>query len=461
MSNSRLRWIYISSDLLMSLAGVIVFNIIRYYSIPPGYEQRPLKLWLFHDTFIVGGLIVYPLMLLCLYALSGYYNSPRVKSRLDDVRNSFTVGFLGMLAVYFITLINDYLPERIRNYELLGVLWLCLSVPVLLGRLVITHLQRMRLRAEDGCYRAVVIGTADRAERLRRRLRPRSQGGISRYRIVGEISPDEPFELTADKIAELDAQAILVTPHPAGIQATTELISRLYPLGKSILITPDLYQLITSRARMRDVVGEPLIDITNAQVSPSTTNMKRVADIVGSSVALIVLSPLLAAIAVAVKLDSKGSVFYTQERIGYHKKPFSIIKFRTMLPDAEPDGPALSTSDDPRITRVGRFLRKYRLDELPQFWNVLRGEMSLVGPRPERKYYVDQIVERVPHYSLIHQVRPGITSWGMVKYGYASNVDEMVERLYYDLLYIENVSLSVDLKIIFHTFNTVVKGRGV
>jgi lipopolysaccharide/colanic/teichoic acid biosynthesis glycosyltransferase len=132
-----------------------------------------------------------------------------------------------------------------------------------------------------------------------------------------------------------------------------------------------------------------------------------------------------------------------------------------MSTDAEESGPALSTLNDPRVTRLGRFLRKYRLDELPQFWNVVKGEMSLVGPRPEREYYIQQILPRAPYYSLIHQVRPGITSWGMVKHGYASDVDQMIERLQYDLLYIENISFSVDLKILFYTISTVLTGKGV
>ena len=180
-----------------------------------------------------------------------------------------------------------------------------------------------------------------------------------------------------------------------------------------------------------------------------------------SAVALLALTPVFAVIALLIKRDSAGPVFYRQTRVGYRKRPFGIIKFRSMRTDAESGGPALSTPDDPRITHVGRFLRKYRLDELPQFWNVLRGDMSLVGPRPEREHYVRQIVERVPYYSMIHQVRPGITSWGMVKYGYASSVDEMIERLRYDLLYIENVSFGLDIKILFHTVNTVLTGKGV
>ena len=218
---------------------------------------------------------------------------------------------------------------------------------------------------------------------------------------------------------------------------------------------------MTLRPRLTSVTNEPLVDITNANIPAATVNLKRLGDIVVSSVALILLMPVYAVLALSVRLDSPGPVFYRQCRIGYHKRPFDIIKFRTMRTDAEEAGPALSADEDPRITRLGKILRKYRLDELPQFWNVLKGEMSLVGPRPEREFYIRQIMERQPAYSLIHQVRPGITSWGMVKFGYATSVDEMIERLRYDLLYLENVSFGVDLKILFHTVSTVLCGRGL
>jgi lipopolysaccharide/colanic/teichoic acid biosynthesis glycosyltransferase len=184
-------------------------------------------------------------------------------------------------------------------------------------------------------------------------------------------------------------------------------------------------------------------------------------DIIVSIAALILLSPLFLLLAILIKCDSKGPVFFRQERIGYHKKPFKIIKFRTMVNDAEINGPQLSSAGDVRITRIGHFMRKYRLDELPQFWNILCGEMSFVGPRPEREFYIKQILKKAPYYSLLHQVRPGLTSWGMVKHGYASTIDEMVERSRFDLIYLENISLIVDLKILLYTVNTVISGRGI
>lgn len=260
---------------------------------------------------------------------------------------------------------------------------------------------------------------------------------------------------------KLDIERFVVAMHPGGMRETGQLISSLFTYGRSIFVTLDLHGLILSRPRILDVAGEPLIDITRSNTTAATLNCKRVADVVLASIALVLLSPVYLALAVMIKTNSRGPVIYRQERIGLHKRKFRILKFRSMYIDAEVEGPALASVDDPRVTPVGRILRKYRLDELPQFYNVLRGDMSLVGPRPEREFYISQIVKRAPYYSLLHQVRPGITSWGMVKFGYAVSVDEMIERLRYDLMYIENVSVLVDLKILFYTVHTVVTGKGL
>jgi len=190
-------------------------------------------------------------------------------------------------------------------------------------------------------------------------------------------------------------------------------------------------------------------------------NSKRMIDVLVSVLVLIICSPLYIFTAIGVKLSSPGPVFYRQIRIGRYGRPFRIFKFRSMYVGAEKQGIALSKENDSRITPFGKFLRKSRLDEIPQFYNVLIGEMSLVGPRPERKYFIEQILPIAPQFVLLHRVRPGITSWGQVKYGYAKNVDEMIERLKYDIIYIENMSLYLDVKILIYTIKTVVLGKGL
>lgn len=189
-------------------------------------------------------------------------------------------------------------------------------------------------------------------------------------------------------------------------------------------------------------------------------NTKRLLDVLFSVLALILFSPVFIVLAIAIKATSKGPVFYKQERIGRYGKPFYIYKLRSMVVDAENGRPALSSENDGRVTPIGRFIRKSHLDEIPQFFNVIKGEMSLVGPRPEREYYIKQIVKRAPHYTHLHKLRPGITSWGQVKYGYASNLDEMLERLPYDMMYLKNISLYIDFKILIFTIMVSLKGNG-
>ena len=254
---------------------------------------------------------------------------------------------------------------------------------------------------------------------------------------------------------------VILAPQDLDDNKVMSLLSVLFPLEMPVKISPDTFSFVTSAIRLQDIYGEPFIDLTGPSMSESSKNIKRSFDVVVSLFIMILFSPLYAYLALRVKLSSKGPVIYSQERIGMHQKPFKIYKFRTMVIDAENSGPQLSSENDPRITSVGRWMRKFRLDEIPQFWNVLKGEMSIVGPRPEREYFIRQITKEAPYYTLVCQVRPGITSWGMVKYGYASTVEQMVERTRYDLIYLANMSLSVDFKILLYTLNTVIGGKGV
>ena len=458
VTSQRLRCI--ASDYLMLNIGWLFFNVVRYHSLPHGWLSSAAD-FMVMPPVLLGQLLV-PLLAVGLYAMSGYYNAPFDRSRVDDVLNTAGVSALAALIIFFAVLINDAIPERLLNYQLLIILWLLLAAPVYAARYLLTA--RLKRRISDGSLRfaTLIVGTGSKATDLEKRIRRMPTAmGFDILAHVGDTPEAIPLDEAADMVRAGLVANVIIADDDTDPRRVAALIGRFVPLGCRVYMMPDIYSLLTARPRVRSVANVPLVNITAAGMSAATANMKRAGDIVVSAVALVALLPVYAIIALAVRIDSPGPVFYSQERVGYRNRRFRIYKFRTMRPDAEAAGPQLSSDGDPRITRVGAVLRKYRLDELPQFFNVLLGQMSLVGPRPEREHYERLIAERAPYVALLHQVRPGLTSWGMVKFGYAGNVDQMVERLAYDLLYIENVSLGVDLRIMLHTINTVFTGKGV
>lgn len=264
----------------------------------------------------------------------------------------------------------------------------------------------------------------------------------------------------ADVIRKYAIKEVILAPEEETDKVVMGYIQDLYRFGLPIKMSVNSI-LLTKNVRMSTIYASPMIDINTDNMPAGQKNIKDTFDRVVAALFLLVFMPLYAYLAYRVKKDSPGDVFYRQERLGLHGKPFMIYKFRTMRADAEASGPALSSEGDSRITQFGKVMRKYRLDELPQFWNVLKGDMSLVGPRPERKYYADQIMKVAPYYCQIYTVKPGITSWGMVKYGYANTVDRMVERLKYDIIYLENRTIFIDIKILIYTVRTIVTGKGI
>jgi exopolysaccharide biosynthesis polyprenyl glycosylphosphotransferase len=317
----------------------------------------------------------------------------------------------------------------------------------------------------------LLIGSSDKALQLYHALqdKPKSPGN----QIVGyitikennsELSKYVPHLGSVDNLIETinnkKIEEVIIAIEPSEREKIQSILVKAKATNVIIKAIPGLLDILSGSVKMSSLFGVSLIELSHETMPAWQVNVKRITDVVISLIALIILSPVYIFLAVNVKMSSKGPVFYSHYRLGHFGKPFKIYKFRSMYINAEKNGPALSSRNDPRITPFGRFMRKMRLDEIPQFYNVLIGDMSLVGPRPERQYFVEKIIERAPHYLMLFKVRPGITSWGQVKFGYAENVDEMIERLKFDIIYLENMSLYVDLKILIYTIKTVFEGSG-
>jgi len=278
--------------------------------------------------------------------------------------------------------------------------------------------------------------------------------------LENDLSYYDDFSSIPVVIKNNHIEEVVITVEKNERALITQILQSLSDQEVNVKITPDTVDIISGALQTSNVLGMPLIDVHSGILPSWQQNIKRLIDLFIASFGILLLSPLFLYAAIRVLFSSKGPLFYAQERIGLKGKPFVMYKLRSMINDAEKNGPQLSNSNDSRITIWGKTMRKWRIDELPQLWNVIKGEMSMVGPRPERKHYIDQIVKLQPEYKYLLKVKPGITSWGMVKFGYASNIDEMVQRMPFDILYIENVSLPLDFKIMIYTIKIIFSGAG-
>ena len=466
MKKSKQAGKYILSDFISASVAWLLFNILRYevFAIDEGADSL---LDYLQYPGVLGGQVVIPLFWLVLYYFSGYYNKPFGKSRLTELFSTFITVLIGTVFVFFALLLDD-IPRSIDIYYKLffgmfGLQFFITYIP----RLLITQSGMRKIKNREWAMKVLIIGAGGKAVRIAHDLYRLG------YDICGFVSEDERTPVKADRNQVLgtvedipvlmekeNVDEIVLAVESKNNKALLGILYSLYRYKRPIKVLADRFNML-SKIQLRTIRGIPLVDVTDNNFSPAEQNIKLFLDKVCSVVALLLLSPLFAYIAWRVKKDSPGPVFFRQERIGYLGQPFWMYKFRTMYVNAEENGPSLSSEDDLRVTPFGRIMRKYRLDELPQFWNVLKGDMSLVGPRPERKYFIDEIVKTAPYYYLLHNVRPGITSLGMVKYGYAASVDKMVERMEYDILYYVNMSLTLDLTILIDTVKTVITGKGV
>lgn len=476
MRERTLKHKYLSVDLLTAMAAWTLFFYFRKCSVDCIYAEPAVKL--FSDANYWLGLGLVPAGWIALYAIMGSYRKTMRKARLKELGDTAAASLIGVIVLFFAIMLDD----EIHSYKSYYVSFLFfLAVHFVLTytvRLALTTHTVKQIHSRKVGFPTLLIGSGKNAYRTYLDLENQEiyTGNI----FIGFITlphHDTPDHIDTrlpgvmpclgdlgqcrSIIEKHHIEEVIIALEDDEKESTRDIILAVNSIDDLIIrITPDAYDLLVGHVKVDNVFHSPLITIDNRLMSEWQYSIKRIFDMVIAVIAMLLLSPVYLVTAIIVKATSPGPVFFTQERIGQYGRPFKMHKFRSMYVDAEASGPALSTDDDPRITPFGRFMRRVRLDEIPQFFNVLKGTMTMVGPRPERQYYINLIVQRAPEYMLLQRIKPGITSWGQVRYGYASSVDEMVERLRYDLLYIENMSIATDIKILLYTVKIILQGRG-
>lgn len=439
------------------------------------YQLRVNSRWftlLTMPEFIIPMLVIY-LYWLLIFTFVGMYRTWFASSRLDEISTLFKASFVGIFVLFFLILIDDYLNGAGSTTRILiFIYWGLFLFLTGIGRLFVRSFQRNLLIKGFGRKNALIIGFNENAKEVQNQLKQHPALGLD---VVGYIKAHGTTEDTEydgvktigtidglqESIDTYNAKEVIIAIERQDKDALVEIIAKCETKNVGLKIVPDLYEILSGQARTSQIYGIPLIDIMPQLMPEWEKKLKRLIDITVSLVFLIITSPVLLITTIAIKIESEGNVFYRQERCGINGTIFRIIKFRSMRSDAEKlTGPVWSQKDDPRITKVGKFIRRTRIDEIPQIINVLKGEMSIVGPRPERPFFVEMLSKEIPYYKRRLKVRPGITGWAQVKHKYDENIEDVKIKLRYDLFYIENMSLRMDFKILFRTVFVMLLGTG-
>lgn len=460
---------YILSDYLAAAIAWGIFFIFRKYYVAPDFFNWDA---VFDDQKFYLGIVVIPLGWVIFYSLIGTYRKIYRKSRLKELGQTLLTSFLGVTVIFFTLILDDIVISYKGYYQFVIVLFLLHFLLTFTGRFILSSITAYKIHNKIIGFPTLIIGSNGNATGIYKEIEGQEKPSGNKF--VGFVHVNGSHDFMLEEylphlghykdikqiIQDHGIEEIIIAIDPEEHRSVFEIITELQGTGVVIKVIPDMHDILLGSVKMTSIFHAPLIHIYPNLMPAWQQSFKRFIDIIVSVIALIILSPVFIITALIIKLTSKGPVFYSHERIGLHGKPFTMHKFRSMYQDAETNGPQLSSENDPRITPLGRFMRQVRLDEIPQFWNVLIGDMSLVGYRPERQYYIDQIMKEAPHYRLLFKIKPGITSWGQVKFGYAENVKEMIQRLKYDILYLENMSLATDFKIMIYTILIVMLGRG-
>jgi exopolysaccharide biosynthesis polyprenyl glycosylphosphotransferase len=425
---------------------------------------------IFPNNDYIINLFAFPTYCIFIHYLSGFYINTIKKSRVNAFMSTIASTFFISVSVFFVVMIRDVVISNGYFYSSMLVLFSLLFGFTFFFRSVIFSQVQHNFKTKNWAINTLIIGTGVNAVKIAKDM----ENNAIKNALIGFVAVNKQINVPQeDVLGNMSQIAHIIEKH--NIQETIivldegntdekqlfQIINSLYQYNVDIQFSPRLYDILIGSAKISNMGIIPLVNVTDSSMSDWETCIKRFLDIVLSFLGLIFISPLLLYFMIRIKSDSKGPIFYRQERIGRLGIPFNILKFRTMYTGSENGTPRLSSVDDDRITPVGRIMRKYRIDEIPQFLNILKGDMSLVGPRPERRYFISKIIQEAPHYCLLYKIRPGLTSWGPIKIGYSDTVEKMIERLNYDIIYLENMSILTDVKILIYTFEIIFKGKGV